>query len=200
MSTRRFIYRRTGADKLFHPKTDKAIDWFDDQRDKLDSIPDIRIHRAPDAQDNKHRVHGFFRPGDMFLYHYSPKTKMKYWDKYPLVIPWKFEGNGFIGLNFHYLGYAERLQLLQALYVFKTNNRFDEETRIVFTYRMLQSLTSARSYKACVKQYINSHVLSRFIKIHPAEWEIALMLPGEKFVGAHRNDAWADSRQLNYGV
>jgi hypothetical protein len=38
-----------------------------------------------------------------------------------------------------------------------------------------------------------SHVESRFLEIHADEWDIAVMLPMESFVGATTNKVFAES-------
>jgi hypothetical protein len=38
-----------------------------------------------------------------------------------------------------------------------------------------------------------SHVESRFLEIHADEWDIAVLLPMESFVGATKNKVFAES-------
>ena len=44
--------------------------------------------------------------GRMYMFYYDPKHKktLKTYDRFPLIFPIKKESDGFIGMNFHYLG------------------------------------------------------------------------------------------------
>ena len=53
--------------------------------------------------------------GRMYFYSYDPKTKNKlvHYDTFPLVIPIeKYSATKFLGINFHYLPYSLRTQLM----------------------------------------------------------------------------------------
>ena len=58
------------------------------------------------------------------------KEELPYYDKFPLVFPWRRLEDGFIGLNMHYLPHFHRVQLLTRLMQFATNKNMDENTRI----------------------------------------------------------------------
>ena len=55
--------------------------------------------------------------GRMSMFYYDPKTKnkMPFYDTFPLVLPIEVVPRGFMGINFHYLPYALRFQLLQEM-------------------------------------------------------------------------------------
>ena len=43
------------------------------------------------------------------------------------------------------------------------------------------------------KHYLNSNVMSRFVQIDPSEWNMALFLPTERFVGRSKNIVFEES-------
>ena len=70
--------------------------------------------------------------GKMYFYSYNPKWKDKlpYYDTFPLVFPIEKYGDGFLGLNFHYLPPKHRAILMDQLKAFANNNKYDETTRL----------------------------------------------------------------------
>ena len=46
-------------------------------------------------------------PGEMYLFFYDPKFKnvLPYYDRMPLVLPFRVVNDGFYGINLHYLPY-----------------------------------------------------------------------------------------------
>ena len=83
---------------------------------------------------------------------------------------------------------------MDALYAAATTQQLDETTRLKISYNILQQATKYRFFKPCIKRYLVSHVKSRFFYIEPTEWEMALFLPIDRFVGANRNRVYRDSR------
>jgi hypothetical protein len=47
----------------------------------------------------------------------------------------------------------------------------------------------------CIKRYLFTNIQSRFLEITADEWDIAVMLPAENFVGATTSKVWSDSRK-----
>ena len=56
-------------------------------------------------------------PGEMYLFYYDPKYKdeLAYYDRLPLVLPFRKVPGGFYGINLHYLPYLMRFRILQKL-------------------------------------------------------------------------------------
>lgn len=125
--------------------------------------------------------------GKMMLFQYQATTaeKLPYWDQFPLVFPFRVEGDGFYGINFHYLPYMQRARLLDALYKYATNEDDDgnitDETRLRITYEILMASSRSSLIKPCVKHYLNRGLRSQFAIVPPSEWEVALFLPLEQF-------------------
>ena len=135
--------------------------------------------------------------GQMYMYYYDAKHKatLPYFDRFPLVFPYKIVKGGFMGINLHYLPLTYRAQLMDALYDTATNTRYDESTRLRLNYNILSSAAKFRYFKPCVKHYLTSQLKSRFLYVYPSEWDIALFLPLERFQGASKTKVFADSRK-----
>jgi len=136
--------------------------------------------------------------GNMYLFAYDPKTKedLPYYDRFPLVFPFRRVPDGFYGINLHYLPPLLRAKLMDALYDTVNNDNMDETTRLRINYRILQSAAKFRYFEPCVKHYLNNHVRTRFLWIPADQWETALFLPLERFVGATKQQVWKDSRRM----
>lgn len=136
-------------------------------------------------------------PGKMYLFFYDAKHKdtLPYWDKFPLVLPFRKVPTGFYGLNLHYIPYMLRFKILGILSDYVTDTRNDENTRIRLSWRTLSSAARLAPLKACVKQYLYSQVESKFLTIAYPDWVTASQLPVENFVGASKTQVWRDSQR-----
>ena len=137
-------------------------------------------------------------PGNLYMYVYDPKTKddLPYYDRFPLVFPFRKTQDGFIGLNMHYLPYDLRINLLDQLLIFKNNSRWDETTKIKYSWALIDGVSRYKAAKPCVKQYLSGHVRSQFRQIYAEDWATAMLLPVERFVGASKQQVWTDSRKI----
>lgn len=198
MSTKRFIFQRLvdkGIESGFEPgATQQARDWFRDQAGKLRDIRPEKIMRRPGARNNS--TSRVFEPGEFYLFNYDPKYKeqLPYYDRYPLVLILDVYSGGFLGLNFHYIPPLHRAKLMDKLYQVISDVEFDDQTKLKVTYDIVRSISRIGYYKPCIKRYLNNHVKSRYVKVHSSEWDLILMLPLDRFVGAKRNTVYAESR------
>ena len=142
--------------------------------------------------------------GRMYLFQYDPKGKatLPYYDRYPLIFPIgsgrtggrASSGGSFIGINMHYLPIPLRARLMDALYDTATNDILDETTRLRISYNVLNQASKYKFFRPCIKKYLISHVRTKFFYIEPSEWEMALFLPLDRFVGSNKNAIYRDSR------
>lgn len=142
--------------------------------------------------------------GRMYLFEYDPKNKGKlpYYDRYPLVFPigsgrtsgFAASGGSFLGINLHYLPPPLRARLMDALYEVASTKELDDTTRLKLSYNILNQASRYRFFKPCIKRYLVSQVKTKFFYIEPTEWEMALFLPLDRFVGANKSRIYADSR------
>lgn len=183
---------KRGEKKGFSPlESRQAIEWYRNTAKKTRVSSESFINRAENERLRK-------RPtiGRMYSFLYDPKTKdtLPYYDKFPLIFMIGPAPKGFMGINLHYLPPILRAQLMNSLYDLLNNNKYDETTKLRISYDVLSKASKYRFFKPCVKRYLTNHVRSRLIMIYPEEWDIALMLPTQKFVGASSNKVWGDSR------
>jgi hypothetical protein len=186
----------------------KAANWWNEAISKLkvghvfDEYKDRRKKRL----DPRRAVGKLY----FFIYDAKTKEKMPWWDQFPLIFllntnDARTKGKSFMGLNFHYLPYNQRIELLNALKKISKSDRLTEDgkTRIAFSTVLKYSQLA----KPCIKTYLNDHVRSEFIEVPQEDWEYAMLLGTakvrrEKFVftrngGKNVNvpvrDVWNDS-------
>lgn len=178
-------------------RTEEARKWYRDAASRIGALQPGRLVRS-DPDRNRSQI----RVGDMYLYHYDPKYKetLPYYDRFPLVFPFKKVERGWLGINMHYLPLPYRAKLMDALYDLTTNQRYDEQTRLRINYDILNGASRFRWFKPTVHRYLINHVESRLIYIHPSEWDIALFLPLERFYTnskrIRKQQVYKDSREI----
>ena len=173
-------------------RTAKARDWYRKSASDYKRINDGKLLKG-DAD----RLTARPLVGQMYMYYYDAKHKatLPYFDRFPLVFPFKKVKGGFYGLNMHYLPLPLRAKLMDALYDTASNTRFDESTRLRMSYKMLESAAKYKEFQPCIKRYLTSQLRSKFMYIYPSEWDMALFLPLERFQGASKTQVWADSKR-----
>jgi len=137
-------------------------------------------------------------PGEMYLFFYDPKYKdvLPYYDRLPLVLPFRKVPNGFYGINLHYLPYLMRFRILDILSQYTVKN--NDDTRIKLSWKLLDATSRLHPAKFAVKHYLNAHVKSKFYKIVQPDWITASQLPIEKFVNAQKTKVWQDANKNQY--
>ena len=167
-----------GRTSLANPAYADSRDWFRYKASLVGAISPNRVI-AGNADNQRNNV----LPGYMYLFNYDAKTKdqLPYWDRFPLIFPFKMEADSFLGINLHYLPPLYRAKLMDALYDLVSNKNFDEKTKLRLSYDMLNASARYKYFEPCIKRYLKSHVKSRFLLIPSNEWDIALFLPLERF-------------------
>tara|TARA_A200000159_G_scaffold164059_1_gene192330 strand:+ start:1292 stop:1885 length:594 start_codon:yes stop_codon:yes gene_type:complete len=174
-------------------RTDEARKWYRSTAQKYKTVKenDFFGGKGKDRMSAQPLVGGMY----MILYDAKTKSKLPYYDRMPLIFPYKKVKGGFYGLNMHYLPLQFRARLMDALYDTANNTAYDETTRLKISYKILDKAAKYKEFRPCVKRYLNSQVQSKFMYVFPSEWDIALFLPTERFVGASKTSVWADSRR-----
>ena len=133
--------------------------------------------------------------GRMSMFFYDPKTKnrLPYYDTFPLVLPVEEYGNGFLGINLHYLSMPMRMRLLDRLVDYSNNDKFDDTTQLLVDYARLKNVSLI---KPCLKRYLNTNVRSRFRKIKSDEFIVAALLPVQRFKKKSDSHVYAKSRGM----
>ena len=172
-------------------KTEEARKWYRDTAQEYKKLNEREIMREGGARLTTRLI-----PGRLYMYYYDPKYKneLPYYDRFPLVFPFAKTEGGFMGLNMHYLPLTYRAKLMDALYEVTNNNRYNETTKLKFSYDILNSSSKFRYFKPCVKHYLTDHVRSKYMQVEAQAWDLALFLPLERFQKATKNKVWADSK------
>lgn len=170
-----------------------ARDWYRDTAKQYSKINEGSLMRGGGDRLTSRPI-----VGNMYMFMYDAKHKktLPYFDRFPLVFPYKKVKGGFMGINLHYLPLNYRAKLMDQLYDLTTNDRYDETTKLKLSYGVLNSAAKFKYFKPCVKHYLTDQLRSRFLYVYPSEWDIALFLPVERFDGARKTKVWADSRKL----
>jgi hypothetical protein len=187
------VFERNKYD--LHTSVKKSRSWFDQQvllMTKQQITPNKVLAGNPD------QLAARVLPGHLYMFAYDPKLKkeLPYYDRFPLVFPFRKTPDGFIGLNMHYLPYQLRITLLDNLLVYTNNQRFDETTRLKYSWALIDGVAKYKAAQPCVKQYLSGHVRSQFRQINSSDWATAMLLPVERFVGAEKQEVWAESRKI----
>lgn len=161
-------------------RTRDAREWY------RDAARDVNVTPSRLMKGNQSKFTRNTEPGNMLLFSYDPKTKKKlpYYDTFPLIFVVGPAEGGFFGLNMHYLPLKQRAILMDALYETASDSRYDAGTRLKINYSILSKASRFKLFKPCLKHYLNSQVKSRFMQIDSVEWDIALFLPLQRFVGS----------------
>jgi hypothetical protein len=185
-----------------------AKQWFRTQAMRLQNMgikPEDVMKEDPSRLLKTNRI-GPATMGKMVMFFYDPKTKktLPYYDRFPLIFPVDTAPGGFYGINMHYLSPFQRAKLFDALYQNHLNNGKNENKKLQIDYLTLKGASNLAAFKPCFKHYLYSHVRSKFYVVAHEHWDVALMLPTERFeqggknggrVGApySKQKVWADS-------
>lgn len=172
----------------------KSKTWFEQQTLLLSKQ---RITPQKILKNDPSALKAQIIPGNLYMFLYDAKNKdtLEYWDRFPLVFPFRAVEGGFLGLNLHYLPYKLRATLMDRLLQFKNNDKFDETTRLRYSWSLIAGVSKFKMAEPCVKHYLKQHVKSPFVKVDAQDWSTAMMLPVESFVGATKQKVWTDSQR-----
>jgi hypothetical protein len=179
------------------PTTKQAIDWLRKQALQVKTAnPKSLIDDAGPFKRLSNISQNSI--GKMYMFSYDPKHKdiLPYYDNYPLIFPVEMYSDSFLGINLHYLPPMLRAKLMDALMSTINNKKYDKTTKLVMSYQILKSASKFKYFEPCLKKYLFNHVKSPFVYIAPDEWNIALMLPTERFVGASKSQVFKDSTSM----
>lgn len=180
-------------------KSRESVTWF---RRRAQGVPTTAVSPSRMLSDaDSSRFENRVELGSMYMFMYDPKTKadLPYYDRFPLIFPVGKAPNGFYGLNMHYLHPRLRAVLFDRLTEDFTHSSPNGRDHIIARYKVLKAASKYRYFEPCFKHYLNRQVKSRFIYIAPAEWNMALFLPTERFEKATKQEVWKDTIQQLQG-
>ena len=174
-------------------KEQQSRTWYRDTANKFKTVNERNLMKGDtDSLRSQPKI------GHMYMFYYDAKHKetLPYFDRFPMIFPYKKVKGGFMGINLHYLPHILRAKLMDSLYDISSNDLYDETTKLRMSYNILSSASKYKWFKPCIKHYLTTQVRSRFLYVYPAEWDIALFLPLERFSGASKSKVWSDSKKL----
>lgn len=172
----------------------KAKVWFREMAQKVSSVSPNKLLGDPENIVISRMDTSVI--GSMVFYFYDPKLKesLPYYDKFPLVFVSDINKDGWSGINVHYLPPFLRAKLMDALY--KTAEaKGTDKMRLNISYNILKSVAKMMYFKPCYKRYLTNHLKSNVIKVKPDNWDMALMLPTQRFAKKSASYVWEQSEK-----
>jgi hypothetical protein len=188
--------RALAMNQDFERHSRESLNWYSKQISKFRNV-NAKTFMEDNAEDLKSNT--FY--GHMYLYAYDPKHKatLPYYDQWPLIFIIEEKKDGWLGINLHYLPPKLRGSLLLKLLEFKSSKKINDKTRLLMTYKLLKDAAKFKAFQPCLKRYLETHTRSKFMKIRPEEWEMAIFLPLQNFKKASTRKVWSDSRRTMNG-
>lgn len=192
-----YIFQKIAQEGKAQNFTDpeESRDWY---RDKAQSIRSVNMKR-----ELRNRERLFNRMvntdiGRMYMFQYDPKGKAKlpYYDMFPLIFVLEKYSDGFLGMNLHYLPPVFRARLMDRLYSIERQDNIRESKKLRLSYSLLNSMAKYKYFRPTVKRYLTSQMRSRLLWIPYEEWDIALMLPTQRFRKKQASVVWRESKNI----
>lgn len=145
-------------------------------------------------------------PGSMYFFQYKPKyagdkSKLPFYDNFPLIVALEWTKGSVLGLNLHYLRHYNRAVFLNYLL---SHTNIDEwynyppDPTSVFIKASYNKIIGASSLmskflRASIKRYNFNRISGSAVYIKPVDWKIVPFLPLDRFVGKTREEVfrWA---------
>jgi hypothetical protein len=182
-------------------RTKESRAWYEQRMNGARNINRTNLLKDPRLTP---KVDGLPKVGRMYMFRYDPKgaDQMLYYDTFPLILMvGPAHTDGFHGINLHYLPIKARALFFDKLMEFTSDKRFDDDTRVHLTYRLLKGAAKLKAFGPCFKKYLFSQLESKLVEVHPQDWELALYLPTDNFVGQNRKTVWQkSSRSIESGI
>ena len=201
------ILRQLAKNEGIDPSSRKAVRWFREQVVSLYGGKSLKTNEIlTNTKENLYKQKriegGNTAIGKMytFIYHPLGKSKLPYYDLFPLTIMLGRYDDGFLGLNLHYIAPKYRQILLGNLSNIMTNKKFDHTTRFRLTYDMVRDWKKLKYARPCIKRYKTKKIRSRILQIPASDWNAAIYLPFERFRKRNKISVWQDSKtHINKG-
>jgi len=180
------------------PGDEEARDWY---RDTAGAVKQVNTRRELRNKERLFQKMTELDVGRMYMFQYDPKGKetLPYYDIFPLIFVLERYNDGFLGMNLHYLPPIYRARLMDRLYAIERMDQVRESKKLRLSYGLLNSVARYKYFRPTVKRYLNNHIRSRFLWIPYEEWDIALMLPTERFRKGKKSRVYRDSKKLILG-
>ena len=125
--------------------------------------------------------------------HFDPKT---FWDAFPMVFVMERHKDHIIGCNLHYIPPQWRYRvMLKMLPLLCKRGDMEEGTYFRLVYNIIKSVRGLQPIAASLHRYNYTSLRSRFFRIPPRQWELAIWMPTDRFIGKQRQGVWNDFRK-----
>ena len=175
--------------------TKQSLEWF---RRAIATLPQSQSQRDADDIMESYPKTFYTILGGMYMFKYDAKYKdvLPYWDRYPLVIPFQLQTDGFYGLNLHYISPVKRAELLVELlrYPKDLDEGTEDDTRIRLTYQLIKATSRLKWARPCIKRYLTTHIDGNIREVPYKDWDIISLLPTYKF-NINANTVYKHSRE-----
>ena len=203
-------------DYLFHENpyrldrcVTKSPEWFSDEIRDLKKEYGKEVYGsgsiiyARQKRTGKEGLTEIIVPGNIYTYIYEPPQEEKqirpYYDIMPLTLVFEAEDGWFRGLNFHYIPYRPRIQLLWYLMRHSTvicpetgSFVLNEHTRLPFDWNTEKDSVVGHLIQLLTRRYLVNRSRTKFKYIEPHHWALMMMMPCEQFVKEDVTKIWAD--------
>lgn len=171
-------------------KTRQSIEWYRNAAQSVSSVNRRKLISNQSPQRQSKAAKRAVEVGSMYLYNYDPKLKMELpvYDTHPIVVPFTVLGDRFYGCNLHYLPHKQRAQLMDILHTIRSNDRYDDTTKLQISYQVLKRIAKKDLYAPTIHCYLKRQIKSKVMYIYPNEWDITLFLPLARFRGPKAGD------------
>lgn len=95
------------------------------------------------------------KPGHLIFTYYDAKYKENTYDKTPLVLILRRNATHTLGLNFHWIPYSMRINLVKFI-IEKNAANIRQRKALKFSYAELRPMLKSLGYAPCIRLYINS--------------------------------------------
>ena len=132
--------------------------------------------------------------GKMYLFKYDPITKadLPYYDQLPLVIISEPTPTGFSGINLHYLAPQIRANLLDKLLPALD---ITDKSLLKSAWSFVSNFSRFPEVRGSVKKYLAVNITGKMIEVDPQNWQAAIFLPVQNFVGASERQVYRETME-----
>lgn len=181
----------------------RSMQWYKDQ---INIVKSRGLLTKNKLTQYKSMITPRLEIGSMYMFVYDAKFKdtLPYWDAFPIVLPFGWDNTSYTGFNLHYLPPEARWALLKELMrndEISTARRLSKDTKLSMDYQSLKGAAQFTLLKPTIHKYLYGHVMplngGTFLKIHPSDWLLSVMLPVQDFRSKGRgfsaSKVWSDS-------
>lgn len=95
------------------------------------------------------------KPGHLIFTYYDAKYKENTYDKTPLVLILRRNASHTLGLNFHWIPFSMRVNLVKYI-IEKNAANIRQRKPLKFSYAELKPMLKSLGYAPCIRLYINN--------------------------------------------